>query len=101
MKREEKQVHVVPTPEGEVKDMKTYAFKFILEKDKWDDEPDELAVWHVYCPLLVDRGASTWGYTSELFQDLLETFAYRRVRKQLAVTEYVIPYHSTPLLACV
>ncbi len=55
----------MPTPEGEVKDTKTYAFKFVLEKDKWDDEPDELAVWHVYCPLLVDRGASTWGYTKE------------------------------------
>ncbi len=45
--------------------MKTYAFKVILEKDKWPDEPDEKAVWRAYIPALEHRGAGSWGYTEK------------------------------------
>ncbi len=45
--------------------MKTYAFQVVLEKDKWDDEPDKEAVWRVYIPSLESKGAATWGYTKE------------------------------------
>jgi predicted RNase H-like HicB family nuclease len=37
--------------------MKTYTFAVVVEPD------DER--WHAYCPVLEDRGASTWGYTRE------------------------------------
>ena len=45
--------------------MKTYAFKVVLEKDKWPDEPDEKAVWRAYIPALEHRGAASWGYTAK------------------------------------
>jgi predicted RNase H-like HicB family nuclease len=45
--------------------MKTYAFKVVLEKDKWPDEPDEKAVWRAYIPALEHRGAASWGYTEK------------------------------------
>ena len=45
--------------------MKTYAFKVVLEKDKWHDEPDEAAVWRAYVPVLEDKGAASWGDTKE------------------------------------
>ena len=45
--------------------MKTYAFKVILEKDKWPDEPDEKAVWRAYIPALEHKGAASWGYTEK------------------------------------
>jgi predicted RNase H-like HicB family nuclease len=51
-------------PEQEER-MKTYAFKVVLEKDKWPDEPDEKAVWRAYIPILEHKGAATWGYTKE------------------------------------
>ena len=43
--------------------MKTYAFKVVLEKDKWPDEPDEKAVWRAYIPALEEIGAATFGDT--------------------------------------
>jgi len=45
--------------------MKTYAFKVVLEKDKWADEPDEKAVWRAYIPALEHKGAASWGYTEK------------------------------------
>jgi predicted RNase H-like HicB family nuclease len=45
--------------------MKTYAFKVVLEKDKWPDEPDSKAVWRAYIPALEHRGAASWGYTEK------------------------------------
>ncbi|MBM3241321.1 type II toxin-antitoxin system HicB family antitoxin [Candidatus Poribacteria bacterium] len=45
--------------------MKTYAFKVVLEKDKWPDESDEEAVWRAYIPALEYRGAASWGYTEK------------------------------------
>ncbi len=43
--------------------MKTYVFKIVLEKDEdFDGNPNG---WHVYCPTLVEQGASTWGETKE------------------------------------
>jgi predicted RNase H-like HicB family nuclease len=44
---------------------KTYAFKVVLEKDKWPDEPDEKSVWRAYIPALEHRGAASWGYTKK------------------------------------
>ena len=45
--------------------MKTYAFKVVLEKDKWPDEPDAKAVWRAYIPALERKGAASWGYTEK------------------------------------
>ena len=45
--------------------MKTYAFRVVLEKDKWPDEPDEKAVWRAYIPALEHKGAASWGYTQK------------------------------------
>ena len=43
--------------------MKTYIFKIVLERDEdFDGKP---AGWHVYCPVLESKGASTWGETRE------------------------------------
>ena len=39
------------------KQMKTYAFKVLVE-------PDEDR-WFAYCPALKKQGAATWGYTQE------------------------------------
>ena len=42
-------------------DMKTYNFKVVVERDEdFDGNPSG---WHVYCPVLEGRGASTWGET--------------------------------------
>lgn len=41
--------------------MKTYNFRVVIEPDEdFDGNP---AGWHAYCPLLEERGASTWGAT--------------------------------------
>jgi len=37
--------------------MKTYSFKVIVE-------PDENR-WVAYCPALLEKGASTWGYSQD------------------------------------
>jgi hypothetical protein len=37
--------------------MKTYAFKVVLEKDKWPDEPDSKAVWQAYIPQGIFRAS--------------------------------------------
>lgn len=37
--------------------MKTYTFKVVVE-------PDEDR-WHAYCPVLVEQGAATWGYSQQ------------------------------------
>jgi predicted RNase H-like HicB family nuclease len=37
--------------------MKTYTFKIVVE-------PDEDR-WHAYCPALLSKGGSTWGYTQQ------------------------------------
>ena len=56
------EIQYVPIEE---KHMKTYAFKVVLEKDKWPDEPDEKAVWRAYIPILEEIGAATFGHTKE------------------------------------
>jgi predicted RNase H-like HicB family nuclease len=41
--------------------MKTYSFKIVVEPDEdFDGNPSG---WHAYCPILEERGASTWGGT--------------------------------------
>jgi predicted RNase H-like HicB family nuclease len=41
--------------------MKTYNFKVVVEPDEdFDGNPSG---WHAYCPILEERGASTWGAT--------------------------------------
>ncbi len=45
--------------------MKSYAFKVILEQDKWPDAPDEQAIWRAYVPALEGKGVATWGRTKE------------------------------------
>ena len=45
--------------------MKTYAFRVVLEKDKWPDEPAKKAVWRAYIPVLEEIGAATVGDTQE------------------------------------
>ena len=37
--------------------MKTYTFKVVVEPD--DD------AWSAYCPVLLEKGAATWGRTRE------------------------------------
>ena len=49
------EIQIVPTKEER---MKTYAFKVVLEKDKWPDEPEEKAVWRAYIPALEHRGTA-------------------------------------------
>lgn len=46
----------------EKKGMRTYVCDIVLEPD---EHPSGEAVWHVYCPALVEQGASTWGKTEE------------------------------------
>jgi predicted RNase H-like HicB family nuclease len=60
--------------------MRSYAFKVVLEPDKFEDGRD---AWHAFCPVL--KGCHTWGYTREealtnireaidlYVEDLLET----------------------------
>lgn len=43
--------------------MKSYSFKVILEPDKWPDEPDSVAVWRAYIPVL--PAAHAWGDTPQ------------------------------------
>lgn len=45
--------------------MKTYAFRVVLERDKWPGEGDEKAVWRAYIAVLETKGVATWGYTRE------------------------------------
>jgi predicted RNase H-like HicB family nuclease len=41
--------------------MKTYNFKVVVEPDEdFDGNPSG---WRAYCPVLEQRGASTWGAT--------------------------------------
>ncbi len=41
--------------------VRTYNFKVVVEPDEdFDGNPSG---WHVYCPTLEGRGASTWGIT--------------------------------------
>lgn len=56
------QIEISPTKDRAVK---TYAFRVVLEKDKWPDEPDEKAVWRAYIPSLEHRGAASWGDTKK------------------------------------
>jgi predicted RNase H-like HicB family nuclease len=37
--------------------VRTYVFRVVVEPDG--------DAWHAYCPLLVERGAATWGRTRE------------------------------------
>ena len=69
--------------------MKTYAFKVVLEKDKWPDEPDEKAVWVAYCPVLKDKGGATWGYTKE--------DALKNIREVVEMTIKSMIKHHEPI----
>ena len=44
---------------------KTYIFRYVLEEDRWPDEPKSAAVWRAYVPILENRGVATWGETKE------------------------------------
>ncbi len=53
--------------------LKSYTFRVVLERDKWPDEPEEVAVWRAYVPALEEKGAATWGSTrEEALQNLQE-----------------------------
>jgi len=48
--------------------MKNYTFKVIIERD--EDK------WRAYCPILENKGASTWGETwEEAFKNIKEVLA--------------------------
>ncbi len=42
--------------------MKTYVYKVVLEPDEL---PSGEPAWHVYCPVLYELGAATWGKSKE------------------------------------
>ncbi len=69
--------------------MKTYAFKVVLEKDKWPDEPDEKAVWRAYIPALEHKGAASWGYTEKEALENLENAVDLLVEYLLEVGEAI------------
>src|SRR5450432_1674135 len=55
----------LPTPKAKsepdfvMMNVKTYNFKVVLEPDEdFDGNPSG---WHAYCPVLENKGASTWG----------------------------------------
>ena len=69
--------------------MKTYAFEVVLEKDKWDDEPDEKAVCRAYIPALENRGAASWGYAEKEALENLQNAVDLLVEYMLAVGETI------------
>lgn len=67
--------------------MKTCVFKVVLEQDEdFDGNPDG---WHVYCPTLVEQGASTWGKTKEE--------ALANIREVLEMTVERMREHGEPI----
>ena len=86
--------------------MKTYAFKVVLEKDKWPDEPDEKAVWRAYIPALEHRGAASWGYTEKEALENLQNAVDLLVEYMMEVGESIpeeprsqIQVSDVPLIA--
>jgi len=86
--------------------MKTYAFKVVLEKDKWPDEPDEKAVWRAYIPALERRGAASWGYTEKEALENLQNAVDLLVEYMMEVGESIpeeprsqIQVSDVPLIA--
>jgi predicted RNase H-like HicB family nuclease len=55
-----------------------YTFKVIIERD--EDK------WHAYCPILEDKGASTWGETWEE--------ALKNIKEVLAMTLASMKQHG-------
>ncbi len=69
--------------------MKTYAFQVVLEKDKWQDEPNENAVWRAYIPSLEHQGAASWGYTQKEALKNLQNAVDLLVESLLAESEEI------------
>ena len=63
--------------------MKTYAFRVVVEPD--EDK------WHAYCPVLLEKGAATWGDTEE------EAFHNIQEVVQMVVDELVRDGEKVPL----
>ena len=61
--------------------MKTYVFRIVVE-------PDEDR-WVAYCPLLVDQGGATWGYSEEE--------ALQNIREVLQMTVESMIEHGQPI----
>ncbi len=84
--------------------MKSYAFKVVLEQDKWPDEPDGKAVWRAYVPALEEKGAATWGRTKEKalknIQEVLQMVMEEMVQEGTPIpVEAVLVESQEPLVA--
>ena len=66
--------------------MRTYVCDIVLEPDEL---PSGEAAWHVYCPALVEQGASTWGKTKEE--------ALANIREVLEMTIESMLEHGEPI----
>jgi predicted RNase H-like HicB family nuclease len=61
--------------------MKTYNFKVVVEPDEdFDGNPSG---WHAYCPVLEERGASTWGATQADAMKNIESVVHMVVESML------------------
>jgi len=79
---------VLPTKE---RALKSYTFDVVLEPDKWPDESDSEAVWHVYVPALRSKGVASWGHTQqealENIQDVLQMVLESMIEHGEAIPE--------------
>jgi len=66
--------------------MKTYIFKVKIEEDRFEDGR---MAYHAYCPVLEDKGASTWGYTKEE--------ALKNIREVVEMTIESMIEHGEPI----
>lgn len=79
--------------------MKEYTFKVIIERD--EDK------WHAYCPILEDKGASTWGETwEEALKNIKEVLAMtlasmkqhgEKIPDEVKETDNVVSYSEVPV----
>jgi predicted RNase H-like HicB family nuclease len=79
--------------------MKEYTFKVIIERD--EDK------WHAYCPILEDKGASTWGETwEEALKNIKEVLAMtlasmkqhgEKIPGEVKETDNVVSYSEVPV----
>ncbi len=61
--------------------MKTYNFKVVVEPD--EDFDGNASGWHAYCPVLEERGASTWGATQADAMKNIESVVHMVVESML------------------
>jgi predicted RNase H-like HicB family nuclease len=67
--------------------MKTYNFKVVLEPDEdFDGNPSG---WHAYCPVLENKGASTWGATAAEALKSIDTVVHMVVESLLEHGEHI------------